>query len=74
MVDLEPGPEEPADEDFWELMRRLDGREVHELCAVSAVALNRDGGAGNLMLCEDGWRFDQTISNSYSSYCIYMCV
>ena len=47
--------EEPSDEDFWELMRRLKGREVHELCAVSAVALNRDGGAGNLMLREDGW-------------------
>ena len=41
---------EAADKDFFEVLSRLDVQEVHELCAMACVALQRDGGPSNLML------------------------
>lgn len=41
---------EAADRDFFEVLARLDVQEVHELCAMACVALQRDGGPSNLML------------------------
>lgn len=41
---------EATDADFVEVISRLDLRNVHELCALACVTLQRDGGPSNLML------------------------
>ena len=43
-------PKEATDADFFEVISKLDVRNVHELCALACVTLQRDGGPSNLML------------------------
>ena len=43
-------PKEATDADFFEVISKLDVRNVHELCALACVTLQRDDGPSNLML------------------------